>query len=71
MSAELYQFTHERIDVDAMVFADDLKSYDGLRNHSVVRHGIGEYVNDQAHVNGMEWFWALLKRAYYGTYTTA
>ena len=66
--ADLHQFTHERIDLEAMVFTDDLKSYDGLRNHSVVRHGVGEYVNDQAHVNGMESFWALLKRAYHGTY---
>ena len=36
------------------MFTDDLKSYDGLRNHSVVRHGVGEYVNDQTHVNGMD-----------------
>ena len=66
--ADLHQFTHERIDLDAMVFTDDLKSYDGLRNHAVVRHGVGEYVSDQAHVNGMESFWALLKRGYHGTY---
>ena len=66
--ADLHQFTHERIDTDAMVFTDDLKSYDGLRNHAVVRHGVGEYVSDQAHVNGMESFWALLKRGYHGTY---
>ena len=50
-----------------MVFTDDLKSYDGLRNHAVVRHSVGEYVSDQAHVNGMESFWALLKRGYHGT----
>lgn len=28
----------------------------------------GEYVRDQAHTNGIESFWALLKRGYYGTY---
>lgn len=27
-----------------------------------------EYVNGQAHTNGIESFWALLKRGYYGTY---
>ena len=28
----------------------------------------GQYVQDQAHTNGIESFWALLKRGYYGTY---
>ena len=27
-----------------------------------------EYVNGQAHTNGIESFWAMLKRGYYGTY---
>ena len=44
--ADLHLFTHELIDVDTEVFTDDLKSYAGLQNHSVVRHGVGEYVND-------------------------
>ena len=29
---------------------------------------MGEYVNGQAHINGIESFWAPLKRAYKGTY---
>ena len=34
-----------------------------------MKHGVGEYVNgDQAHTNGIESFWALLKRGYHGTY---
>ena len=28
----------------------------------------GEYVKDQAHTNGIESFWAALRRGYYGTY---
>lgn len=29
---------------------------------------MGEYVRNQAHTNGIESFWALLKRGYYGIY---
>ena len=32
------------------------------------KHSVGEYVNEQAHINGMESFWAMLKRGYYGMY---
>ena len=33
-----------------------------------VKHSIGEYVRDQAHTNGVESFWSLLKRGFNGTY---
>ena len=36
--------------------------------HEAVRHSVGEYVRDMAHTNGLESFWALLKRGYVGTY---
>ena len=36
--------------------------------HEAVNHSVGEYVRGQAHTNGMESFWAMLKRAYHGTY---
>ena len=29
---------------------------------------MGEHVREQAHPNGVESFWAMLKRGYYGTY---
>ena len=45
-----------------------MASYQGLPNHTAVRHSIGEYVRGQAHINGMESFWSMLKRAYYGTF---
>ena len=38
------------------------------RRHESVAHGVGEYVRDMAHTNGMESFWAMLKRGYVGTY---
>ena len=48
----------------------DFKSYKNLRNynHQFVKHSIGEYVEDQIHINGIESFWSMLKRAHKGTY---
>ncbi len=31
-------------------------------------HSAGEYVRGQAHTNGVESFWALLKRGYHGVF---
>ena len=36
--------------------------------HSSVNHSVGEYVNNQIHVNGIESFWSMLKRGHMGTY---
>ena len=54
--------------IDATVYTDEHAAYRGLPNHEAVKHSVGEYVRDQAHTNGVESFWALLKRGYYGTY---
>lgn len=52
------------------VYTDDFRSYLKMEgyNHETVCHSIGEYVREQAHTNGVESFWALLKRGYYGIY---
>ena len=65
---ELHGFARDRIAQEADVFTDDLKSYEGLPQHTAVRHSVGEYVRQQAHTKGMESFWSMLKRGYYGTY---
>ena len=52
----------------AMVYTDDHKAYSGLPRHQAVKHSVAEYVNGQAHVNGVESFWAGLKRGYHGTH---
>lgn len=47
---------------------DEHRSYKGMMNysHKFVCHSVSEYVNGQAHTNGIESFWALLKRGYHG-----
>lgn len=52
----------------AIVYTDESKVYDDLDNHETVRHSVGEYVNGQVHTNGIESFWAMLKRGHMGTY---
>ena len=37
-------------------------------DHHAVNHSVGEYVRGMAHTNGIESFWATLKRGYKGTY---
>ena len=33
-----------------------------------MNHSVGEYVREQAHTNGLESFWAPMKRGYVGVY---
>ena len=64
----LQTFVSERVATGAAVYTNDHAAYRGLRNHSTVKHSVGEYVRDQAHTNSVESFWSMLKRGYYGTY---
>ena len=53
----------------AQVYTDDAKAYQGIdRPHETVRHSVGEYMREQAHTNGLESFWAPMKRGYQGVY---
>ena len=64
----LLEFVSVRVDPDAEVWTDDHGGYLGAQHRHIVRHSLGQYVNEQAHINGMESFWAMLKRAYMGTF---
>ena len=66
----LMPFVTDRVHPDAMVYTDDSGSYNKLPScrHQSVNHSAGEYVRKQAHTNGIESFWAMLKRGYVGTY---
>jgi transposase-like protein len=53
------------------VMTDEWLAYRGLElkfNHSVVKHGNGEYVVGLTHTNTIEGFWSLLKRGIIGIY---
>lgn len=54
----------------ASVYTDEHRSYVGMVgfNHSSIKHSVGEYVNGMVSTNGVESFWALLKRGYIGVY---
>ena len=62
-------FVHQNTEADATVYTDESLAYRGLRRaHEAVKHSVGEYVRDQASTNGMESFWAALKRGHDGVY---
>ncbi|MYC50822.1 MAG: IS1595 family transposase [Gammaproteobacteria bacterium] len=60
------EFAGKRIKPGAKVYTDGASAYP--MEHEAVKHSVGEYVRGQVHTNGVESFWAMLKRGYYGTY---
>ena len=66
--ATLKPFVLSRVAQEADIYTDEHGAYHGLPNHATVAHSVGEYVSGKAHTNGIESFWSMLKRGYYGTY---
>lgn len=64
----LRRFVTERTTQGTRVYTDEANAYKGLPNHEAVNHSVGEYVKGQAHTNGIESFWALLRRGQIGVY---
>lgn len=65
----LQGFVVKRTERNTTVYTDEASTYVGLpRTHKAVKHSVGEYVKAQVHINGIESFWSLLKRGYYGTH---
>ena len=64
----LRAFVEGNTEPGTMVYTDEAAAYDRLPNHEAVCHGVGKYVDGQAHTNGLESFWSLMKRGYHGTY---
>jgi len=68
-ASTLQGFVADHAKEDSQVITDDSPSYANLPfAHSTVKHSVGEYVKGMAHTNGVESFWATLKRAHKGTF---
>jgi transposase-like protein len=68
----LQDHVRENVEPGSAVYTDSLGSYSGLDedfDHEVVDHAEA-YVRGQVHTNGIENFWALLKRGLHGTYVS-
>lgn len=58
----------------ARLHTDECMGYRGvskLYEHSIVRHGVGQYVDGNIYTNTIEVFWSLLKRGILGIYHSA
>ena len=67
----LHAFVAAHVKAGSTLYTDDHKGYLGLGQryrHETIKHSVGEYVRGQAHTNGIESFWAMLKRGYYGIF---
>ena len=65
----LQPFVEDRTVLTAKVYTDEHPSYRRLRRaHEAVHHRSGEYVRGDAHTQGIESFWSMLKRAHKGTF---
>ena len=64
-------FIEDRAKAGSQVYTDDARAYLTLSEkfiHESVNHSVSEYVKGQAHTNGIESFWSMLKRGYHGTF---
>ena len=62
------RFVAEHSKPGAKIYTDEGGAYYGLPNRESVQHGVGEWVRDMAHTNGVESFWSMFKRAHKGVY---
>lgn len=68
----LYPVIEQHIAKGSTIHSDELRSYQTLNTqgyeHQTVNHGAKEYVRSDVHVNSLEGFWSLLKRAIKSTH---
>ena len=65
----LQRFVYEHTVPGATVYSDESAVYEGMHfHHEAVKHSVSEYVRGMAHINGIESFWATLRRAHKGVF---
>ena len=64
----LVKYINENVCPDAKKFTDENPAYNELTNHETVNHSKKEYVRGEVHTNGIESFWALVRRCYNGVF---
>ena len=64
----LEEFVDHHAEYNAIKYTDESAAYDHLINHYTCNHSVGAYVEGEAHTNGIESFWAMLKRGYHGVF---
>ncbi len=70
-SGTITPIIEDTVEKGTKLFTDEFKGYNQvakLYDLSRVNHGIGEYVNGNAHTNTIEGFWSLFKRGIIGIY---
>lgn len=70
-SKTLHSFVKQNVEKDSTLSTDEWRGYNGLEKRFkrlIVAHGLGQYVDGQAHTNGLENFWSLFKRGFVGQY---
>ena len=67
----LLKFIQDNVEpAGSLLMTDEWKGYNGVKtfmNHAVVNHNTA-YVEGSTHINTIEGFWSLLKRAWYGSH---
>jgi hypothetical protein len=65
----LQAFVLDNTTEGAHLFKDEAAAYRCIaRDQLAVKRSVGKYVKGQAPTNGMESFWAMMKRGYHGVY---
>jgi transposase-like protein len=70
-SEDLHAAVKEAVATGSKLYTDNFRGYNGLDQqyqHNTVNHSAGEYVKGETHTNTIESFWAIVKRAHYGTF---
>ena len=67
-SDTLQGFVKGNVKLRALKYTDENSAYQGMPYRRAVKHSVGCWVRGQAHTQGIESFWSMLKRGYHGTF---